>query len=113
VTAQLNTMNVPADARPKAEEMQQRMMALIADRLSWEKARPALIKVYSDTFTESEIDGIVAFYKSPPGQAMLEKMPQLMQKSMAVGQQLMGDVMPEIQRMKEEMKQQESNPTPK
>jgi len=113
VTAQLNTMNVPADARPKAEEMQQKMMALIADRLSWEKAKPALIKVYSDTFTESEIDGIVAFYKSPPGQAMLEKMPQLMQKSMAVGQQLMGDVMPEIQRMKEEMKQQESNPTPK
>jgi hypothetical protein len=36
---------------------------------------------------------------------MLEKTLQLMQKSMAVGQQLMGDAMPEIQRMMEEMKQ--------
>ena len=36
---------------------------------------------------------------------MLSKMPVLMQKSVAVGQQLMGDVMPDIQRMTEELKQ--------
>jgi hypothetical protein len=103
LSSQLGSM--PAEARPAADEMQQRMMKLLADRLNWDKAKPAYIKLYSETFTESEIDGIVGFYKSPPGQAMLSKMPVLMQKSMAVGQQLMGDVMPEIERMAEELKQ--------
>jgi hypothetical protein len=97
--------SIPAEARQAADEMQQKMMKLLADRLNWDKAKPAYIKLYSETFTESEIDGIVGFYKSPSGQAMLSKMPVLMQKSMAVGQQLMGDVMPEIERMAEELKQ--------
>jgi hypothetical protein len=97
--------SMPAEARQAAEEMQQKVMKLLADRLNWDKAKPAYIKLYSETFTESEIDGIVGFYKSPPGQAMLSKMPVLMQKSMAVSQQLMGDVMPDIERMAEEMKQ--------
>ena len=97
--------SMPAEARQAADEMQQKMVNLLADRLNWDKTKPAYIKVYSETFTESEIDGIVGFYKSPPGQAMLVKMPVLLQKSMAIGQQLMGDVMPEIQRMDEELKQ--------
>jgi hypothetical protein len=33
---------------------------------------------------------------------MLQKMPQLMQRSMAVSQQLMSDLMPEIQKMAKE-----------
>lgn len=105
VTAQVSKTNMPEESRLAAVEMQQKMMTLIADRMSWAKVKPAYIRIYSETFTEEEIDGILGFYRSPAGQAMLEKMPQLMQKSMAVSQQLMGDVMPEIQRMATEMKQ--------
>ena len=89
VTAQTAKADVPADVRKGMEEMQQKIMTIVADRLIWAKARPAYIKIYADTFSESEIDGILAFYKSPSGHAMLDKMPQLMQKSMEVGQQLM------------------------
>jgi hypothetical protein len=108
VKAQMAQADLTPEQRQQAEAMQQKMMALIAERLSWEKAKPAYIKIYADTFTEGEIDGILAFYKSPAGQAMLDKMPQLMQKSMEVGQQLMGDVMPEITQMMEQMKQNHS-----
>jgi hypothetical protein len=100
--AQLAKMDLPADARRRSDELGQKMMALIADRLSWEKVKPSYIRIYADTFTEGDIDGILAFYKSPAGQAMLDKMPQLMQASMALSQQLMSDTMPEIQRMVQE-----------
>ncbi len=108
ITSQLAQIDVPAKDRQAQDEMQQKMMKLIAGRLSWDRAKPAFVQIYAETFTESDIDGILAFYKSSAGQAMLEKMPQLIQKSMAVGQQLMGDVMPEIQRMVEEAKQKQN-----
>jgi hypothetical protein len=112
-TAQMEKTEIPSEAKAHAQEMQSKMMTLIADKLSWEKAEPAFAKIYADTFTESELDGIVAFYTSPVGQAMIEKTPELMQKSMSVGQQLMGDIMPQIQQMIEQMKQPNNTVPPK
>jgi hypothetical protein len=103
--AQLNKMEVPAGERQAAEEIQQKTMALLSDRMSWDKLKPALVKVYSETYTEEEINGIVAFYKSQAGQAMLEKSPLLMQRVMAMSQELVGDLTPEIKRITEDVKQ--------
>lgn len=47
-----------------------------------------MAKVYTGTFTEQEIDGILNFYKSPEGQAFLQKIPLLTQRAVAVGQQM-------------------------
>ena len=47
----------------------------------------------------------MAFYKTPIGQAMLAKMPQLMSKSMEISQHRMADLMPEIQRQMQEVMQ--------
>jgi hypothetical protein len=105
--AQFSKMDIPAAERETAGELQQKVVALLADRLSWDKAKPAFVKLYSETFTEEEIAAIVEFYKSLAGKAMIEKMPLLMQRSMAVGQQLMGDIPPEIKRMAEELKQKQ------
>jgi hypothetical protein len=101
VMGQLSKIDMPVEARQASDEMQQRLMDIITDRMSWTKNKPTYIRIYSETFSEADIDGILAFYKSPAGQAMIEKMPQLIQKSMAVAQQLM----PEIQRMMAEIKQ--------
>jgi len=40
------------------------------------------VKAYAETFTEAEIAGAVEFYKSPAGQAILDKITQLLQKTM-------------------------------
>ena len=95
--------DMPAEQRAKGDEMQGKMMALVAVSLS--KAKPALAKVYTDTYTEEEIDGILAFYKSPAGKAFLQKMPEVMQRSMPVMMQMMGDLQPEIKTMMEGMKE--------
>ena len=95
--------DMPAEQRAKVGEMQEKIMALIVASLN--KAKPALAKVYTDTYTEEEIDGILAFYKSPAGKAFIQKMPEVMQRSMPVMMQMMGDLQPEIKTMIEGLKE--------
>ena len=95
--------DMPAEQRAKVGEMQEKIMALIAASLN--KLKPALAKVYTDTYTEEEIDGILAFYKSPAGKAFIQKMPEVMQRSMPVMMQMMNDLQPEIKTMIEGLKE--------
>ena len=91
--------DIPAEQRAKVGEMQEKIMALVAVSLS--KAKPALVKAYTDTYTEEEIDDILAFYKSPAGKAFLQKTPEFMQRSMPVTMQMMGDLLPQMKTMME------------
>jgi len=99
-STQFNQMDMPAGEQKASREFEERILSLMQERFA--KARPMLVKVYADTYTEEEVDGIVTFYKSPAGQAMLQKMPLLIQRSMAFSQQMVSDLMPEIQKMTKE-----------
>lgn len=46
-----------------------------------------LAVVYMESFTEAELDGILAFYATPVGQKMTSELPVIMEKSMQIGQQ--------------------------
>ena len=91
--------NSTSDQRANAQQMMEKVMDLVKSRLTWEKMRPQYIKIYSDTFSEEEIDGLLAFYQTPTGKAMIEKTPALMSSVMTLTQAQMRDIMPEIQRM--------------
>ena len=51
----------------------QKIQAVISGALSWNKLEPEYTKIYEDAYTEQQIDDILAFYKSPTGQVMVEK----------------------------------------
>jgi hypothetical protein len=61
------------------------------------------VRVYQKTFTQQEIDGMLAFYKTPAGQAVISKMPAAMQNTMNEMQQLMGPVMQKMQRLQQDV----------
>lgn len=103
--AMLSKMDVPEEARAGIQEMQEKLFEYVHERMDWAKLKPAYIKMYGETYSEEELNGIVEFYKSPAGQAMLAKLPVLTQKGMAIVQQQMGDIMPEIQKMAQEMQE--------
>jgi len=86
----------------KAREVQDKILDLVKSRIGWDKMRPAYIKLYDETFSEEEISGILAFYESPAGRAMLAKMPTLLTKLIEVAQAQMTDLQPEIQRIMRE-----------
>jgi hypothetical protein len=98
-TATMSAPNATEKERAHAQEVQAKILDLVNDRMSWEKMRPVYVKMYSETFTDEEIDGMLAFYQSPAGRAMLEKMPQLVSKIMALAQSQMAGLMPEIERL--------------
>jgi hypothetical protein len=94
--------NLAPDEKAQAAEMQQKIFDLVNAKMSWEKFKPAIVQIYAEVYTDEELDGILAFYRSPAGHAMIEKMPQLMSRTMAVAQKLMGDIQPEIEKMVKE-----------
>jgi hypothetical protein len=91
-----------ADAQAIMDKQQAKMIAIMKDELSWDKLKVSFVQVYRETFSQEEIDGIIAFYQSPAGQAFIDKQPELMKNTMAVMQQHMGPMMQKIQAMAEE-----------
>ncbi len=52
---------------------------------------------------EEELRAISEFYKSPVGKKFIEKMPQLVQESMAISQNKMPSFMEKMQKITEEI----------
>ena len=75
---------------------------IIRKEINWADLKGAYLKLYAETFTQEEVDGLLAFYRSPAGVALLEKMPQVTQKSAAITQQRIG---PLVEKLKASMAQ--------
>jgi len=86
-----------AEAIAKAQDKQKRVFALIEQKTSWDNMKPIFLKAYTEVFTEPEIDGMLAFYKTPSGKAMIEKQPALNGKIMTNVQGQMADLMPQME----------------
>jgi hypothetical protein len=67
-----------------------------SSRAMMAKAIERFIPLYASTFTEKELEDLVAFYDGPTGQAMLNKMPVLMSKMGPVMTELMPDMMADV-----------------
>jgi hypothetical protein len=73
----------------------------LREEMSWDKVRPMFVEIYRDTFTQEEVDGLLAFYRSKLGAVLIDKMPVVMQKSSAATQ---ARLLPLINRMNTTMK---------
>ena len=90
--------NKPATPEQQAVEDRniQRVMEVMHQEMNWQKMEPLYLKLYQDTYTQEEIDGLNEFYSSPAGQAYLAKMPMLMQRTMQLMQTTMQSIMPRL-----------------
>ena len=66
-----------ADQKAKIDAFKQHETQLIDGALGWSSMKPAIVDIYVKSFTEEQLDAILAFYKSPAGTAFLEKMPEI------------------------------------
>ena len=89
-----------ADADRAAIE--QKTAQIVSEQLNWEKLRVQFVKAYADTFTEEEIDGFLAFFKSPAGQAWIAKSSDVRDKARAISQQAMQDAQAQIRKLIEQ-----------
>ena len=97
------SMKQAAQGKPLSPEQQRifdavptKFVAVMREEMNWQKMKPLYVQVYRDTFEQEEVDGLLAFYASPAGQAFVNKMPIVMQKSMALSQSLMQSLIPKM-----------------
>ncbi len=63
-------------------DMSTQFVAVTKEELSWAKLKPMYVRIYQESLTQEEVDGMTAFYRTPAGEAMVHKMPVVMQKTM-------------------------------
>lgn len=80
--------------------------------LGWETLKPLLVQVYTETFTEDEIRGVIAFYESPAGRAYVEKTPQATARIMQLIRERVGPIMQRLQKQVREEAAHPSTPEP-
>jgi hypothetical protein len=103
---QLQQMNLSREAYSAAQRYLQRINDLVAREMQWQEIKNDYIGLYTDAFTEQELQQLIQFYSTPLGRKVVEKMPVLMEQSMQLGQKKMMNIMPEIQALSEEMIQE-------
>jgi hypothetical protein len=91
-----------------------RVNAVIREELSWAKLKPGFVAIYAETFTQPEVDGLIAFYEGPIGTALVAKTPQLTQRSFQMMQERMGPTMQRVMQVaREEVEKERAKNAPK
>ncbi|MDD2685663.1 MAG: DUF2059 domain-containing protein [Gallionella sp.] len=82
--------------------MHNKVVKLVHETLSWEKLEPMYLRLYQETFTEDEVLGMLSFYKTPAGQAVIIKMPSVVQKTMIEVQAVSSSLAPQLQKIQQD-----------
>jgi uncharacterized protein len=86
--AQIMLQARPNDAQREAlEAMQRDIRSALKNELSWASLKPAYVQLYQESLTQEEVDGLLEFYRTPSGQALIHKMPVIARKSIALSQE--------------------------
>lgn len=83
-----------------------RMAEMFKQNMSWTQLEPQMVEIYRTSFSQQEINDLLVFYRSPSGQAVVRKMPLVLQQSVAVSQTRVQAMMPQIQKITAEMVQE-------
>jgi hypothetical protein len=99
INKQLESQTLSDDDKQRIEAARERLKALTGKMLTWENMEPMYLKIYEDSFSQSEVDSMIAFYSSPAGQAVVAKLPLVAQNTMTAMLQQMKTVMPQAQQI--------------
>jgi hypothetical protein len=86
-----------AEQQQKIEEALDRAGVILRSELTYEKFRPLLLKLYAESLEQTEVDGMIAFYQTHAGQAVLSKMPLINAKSFTeVMREMLMTILPRV-----------------
>src|SRR3954462_3326130 len=94
---------VPDKVQRDIDQRRTEVLTMMKDLLDWKKLEPMYVRIYQKTFTQQEVDGMIAFYKSPAGQAVITKMPSAMQSTIDEMQGAMGPAMQKMQQLQQDV----------
>jgi hypothetical protein len=99
VNNMLGVQSLPAEVQASIDQMTSRLDSLLEKELGWATLEPIYVSAYSQGFTQHEIDGMIGFYRSEAGRALVEKLPAVMQSLNQTIQQRLAALSPQIQQI--------------
>lgn len=103
---QFAEMGASDDLSPILKRYLDKVFNIMEQTMSWKVLKNDMIDLYEQTFTEDELNGMLAFYKSPVGQSVVDKMPKVMQQSIAIAQKYMPEMQRKIVKISEEFEEE-------
>ena len=94
------------DMMPILKRYSNKISDILEKYLSWQVIKDDCVSIYMQTYTETELKGMLTFYKSPVGQSIIDKKPMLEQQSMSIIQKHTPEMREEIEKISEEMVQE-------
>lgn len=90
------------DQRKILDEMRGRMLALFGEVLGWNDFETLVMDVYRRSLSQREVDGMLAFYETEAGKAVIDKMPLITANTMQAMRGRLATLMPRVKEIQEE-----------
>ena len=101
------TLSSQLEIKPSEQQYFDKYMAavtrLMQEEMGWDAMKDDFIEIYMTHFTEKEIADLVVFYESDTGRSLTRKMPQIMQDSMLLSQNMLQSILPKFQVLAQEL----------
>ena len=97
-----SVLDAQLQSNPHLVPFEDIMREFMADAMGWESIKGDLIRVYAEAFSEAELRDLGDFYATDLGQKTIRLMPTLMQQGMEIGQRVVMERQPELERRIEE-----------
>ena len=93
------SFDAQVQAQPMMAQFRPTMMAWVDKYISWDELKPRLAEVYTGAYTEDDLRGLVAFYRTPLGKKTAALSPDLAKKGGVIGAEAAQAHLPELQQM--------------
>lgn len=93
----------PQNKQALLETYQAKANAALEQAVGWDKLKPDMVKLYTSNFSEAELRDLLAFYQSPLGQKVLDKMPMLTAQSAQLTQGKLETAVPQVNKLLADM----------
>lgn len=93
------------------ERYQAKANAALDKAVGWDRLKPDMVRLYTSHFDEQELKELIAFYESPLGQKVLQKMPALTTQAAQITQSKLESAVPEVNKLLADMSAELGLPT--
>jgi len=112
ITAQRSGGTMTPATQAALADFQKRVVAVLEPQVGWKAIGPDYIRLCADAFTDEQLDAILAFYKSPGGAALLDKMPSINQQINQLIQPRIAALQPQMNQMLNDFEKGVVKPAP-
>ncbi len=91
------TAAATTEQKKLADDYLNQMSTIAQGGANWPALKPKIVDLYMTTFTEADLDGILAFFKTPAGQDYVSKSPELSGKTVDILQGAISGLQPQFE----------------